>query len=90
MNFLGWFPGMVVNLHPVEQGSFPSTADTIGANNALVGLAVDEHANRLIAVCAIDNLVKGTGGAAIQSMNIALGLAEDSGLGDIALGATKN
>jgi N-acetyl-gamma-glutamyl-phosphate reductase len=73
-----------------EQGSFPSTADTIGANNALVGLAVDEHANRLIAVCAIDNLVKGTGGAAIQSMNIALGLAEDSGLGDIALGATKN
>lgn len=70
-------------------GSFPSTADTIGENNALIGLAVDEHANRLVAVCAIDNLVKGTGGAAIQSMNIALGIDEHTGLGDIALGSSK-
>jgi len=48
-------------------------------------LAIDEHANRLVAVCAIDNLVKGTGGAAIQSMNIALGLAENTGLTAISL-----
>ena len=66
-------------------GEFPSTADTIGANNALIGLAVDEHANRLVSVCAIDNLVKGTGGAAIQSMNIALGLPEQTGLESISL-----
>ena len=73
-------------------GEFPSTADTIGANNALIGLAVDEHANRLVSVCAIDNLVKGTGGAAIQSMNIALGLPEQTGLESISLsknGASK-
>jgi N-acetyl-gamma-glutamyl-phosphate reductase len=69
-----------------EVGQFPSTADTIGANKALIGIAIDEHANRLVAVCAIDNLVKGTGGAAIQSMNIALGLPENTGLTEIALG----
>jgi N-acetyl-gamma-glutamyl-phosphate reductase len=68
-----------------EPGSFPSTAETIGDNFALIGLAVDTHANRLVSVCAIDNLVKGTGGAAIQSMNIALGLAENTGLKNISL-----
>jgi len=68
-----------------EQGSFPSTAETIGENFALIGLAVDSHANRLISVCSIDNLVKGTAGAAIQSMNIALGLPEQTGLGNISL-----
>ena len=73
-----------------EAGEFPSTAETIGANKALIGLAVDEHANRLVAICAIDNLVKGTGGAAIQSMNIALGLAEGTGLDAIALGKNRN
>lgn len=66
-------------------GEFPTTAQTIGANFALVGLALDEHASRLVSVCAIDNLVKGTGGAAIQSMNIALGLPESTGLDDISL-----
>jgi N-acetyl-gamma-glutamyl-phosphate reductase len=68
-----------------QSGSFPSTADTIGDNFALIGLAVDSHANRLVSVCAIDNLVKGTGGAAIQSMNIALGLPENTGLNNISL-----
>ncbi len=69
----------------LPQGHFPSTADTIGENFAITGIAVDEHANRLVAVCAIDNLVKGTGGAAIQSMNIALGLPEATGLDNISL-----
>lgn len=76
----------------LENGMFPSTADTIGENYALVGIAVDEHANRLVTICAIDNLVKGTGGAAIQSMNLALGLPEDTGLSGISLaqkGASK-
>ena len=72
------------------EGQFPSTADTIGENKALIGLAVDEHANRLVSICAIDNLVKGTGGAAIQSMNIALGIAEGTGLDAIALGKNSN
>lgn len=66
-------------------GEFPSTVDTIGNNKAVIGLAIDEHANRLVSVCAIDNLVKGTAGAAIQSMNLALGLEETMGLTQIGL-----
>jgi N-acetyl-gamma-glutamyl-phosphate reductase len=61
-------------------GEFPKTADVLGANTAIIGLGIDEAAGRLVAVSAIDNLVKGTAGAAIQSMNIALGLPEATGL----------
>lgn len=67
-----------VNLLPV--GQFPRTADVIGANTALLGLAVDRAANRVTVIAAVDNLVKGTAGAAVQSMNIALGLPEDRAL----------
>jgi N-acetyl-gamma-glutamyl-phosphate reductase len=61
-------------------GQFPRTADVLGANTALIGLAIDRAANRVVVVTAVDNLVKGTAGAAIQSMNIALGLPEATGL----------
>ncbi|MCR2813353.1 N-acetyl-gamma-glutamyl-phosphate reductase [Microbacterium sp. zg.Y1090] len=61
-------------------GTFPRTADVVGANTALLGLAIDRAANRVVVVAAVDNLVKGTAGAAIQSMNIALGLPEATGL----------
>lgn len=61
-------------------GSFPRTADTLGANTCLIGLAVDEAAGRVVIVAALDNLAKGTAGAAIQSANIALGLEESTGL----------
>ncbi|MBO0981395.1 N-acetyl-gamma-glutamyl-phosphate reductase [Microbacterium sp. SD291] len=60
----------------LPEGHFPRTADVIGANTALIGLAIDRAANRVTVVTAVDNLVKGTAGAAIQSMNIALGLPE--------------
>ena len=43
-------------------------------------LAVDEAAGTLVAIAAIDNLVKGTAGAAVQSMNLALGWPETEGL----------
>lgn len=61
-------------------GEFPRTADVVGANTALMGLAIDRPANRVVVVTAVDNLVKGTAGAAVQSMNIALGLPEATGL----------
>ncbi|WES65777.1 N-acetyl-gamma-glutamyl-phosphate reductase [Microbacter sp. GSS18] len=64
----------------LPEGQFPRTADVVGANTALVGLAVDRAANRVVVVTAVDNLVKGTAGAAVQSMNIALGLPEGTGL----------
>ena len=68
-------------VHLLPDGEFPRTADTIGANTALIGLAVDEAADRVVVVTALDNLVKGTAGAAVQSANIALGLPETTGLG---------
>ena len=58
----------------------PTTAATVGANTALIQVAVDERAGNVIAVCALDNLVKGTAGAAIQSANLAPGLPETLGL----------
>ncbi|WP_336501799.1 N-acetyl-gamma-glutamyl-phosphate reductase [Microbacterium paraoxydans] len=64
----------------LPEGSFPRTADVLGANTALVGLAIDRAANRVTVVTAVDNLVKGTAGAAVQSMNIALGLPETRAL----------
>jgi len=61
-------------------GSFPRTADVLGSNTLSIGLAVDESVNRVIVVAAIDNLVKGTAGAAVQSMNIVFGFDETLGL----------
>ncbi|MBX0299912.1 N-acetyl-gamma-glutamyl-phosphate reductase [Cryobacterium sp. 1639] len=67
-------------VHVLPSGQFPRTADVLGANTALIGLAIDEAAGRVVTVTAVDNLVKGTAGAAIQSANIALGLPETRGL----------
>ncbi|MBZ2199732.1 N-acetyl-gamma-glutamyl-phosphate reductase [Occultella gossypii] len=67
-------------VHLLPEGQWPSTAATVGANTALVQVAVDSRAGRVVTVCAIDNLVKGTAGAAVQSMNLALGLPETMGL----------
>ncbi len=64
----------------LPEGQFPRTADVLGANTALMGLAVDRAANRVVVVAAVDNLAKGTAGAAVQSMNIALGLDEATAL----------
>jgi N-acetyl-gamma-glutamyl-phosphate reductase len=69
----------------LPEGRWPSTAMTLGANTALVQVAVDERAGRVVAICALDNLVKGTAGAAIQSLNLALGLPEDTGLTTIGV-----
>ncbi|GAA4851987.1 N-acetyl-gamma-glutamyl-phosphate reductase [Luteimicrobium xylanilyticum] len=64
----------------LPEGQWPTTAMTLGANTALVQVAFDERAGRVVMVTAIDNLVKGTAGAAVQSMNIALGLPQTLGL----------
>lgn len=64
----------------LPEGDWPASGATTGANTALVQVAVDEAAGRVVAVCALDNLVKGTAGAAVQSLNLALGLPERTGL----------
>ncbi|MGC0420462.1 N-acetyl-gamma-glutamyl-phosphate reductase [Embleya sp. AB8] len=67
-------------VHLLAQGQWPATAMVYGANTAVLQVTVDERAGRVVVVGAIDNLAKGTAGGAIQSTNIALGLAEDLGL----------
>lgn len=64
----------------LPEGRWPSTSMTLGANTALLQLAVDADSGRLVVVAAIDNLTKGTAGAAVQCMNLALGLPETTGL----------
>lgn len=61
-------------------GEWPRSGDVTGSNRAAVGVGIDARAGRLVALCAIDNLGKGTAGAAIQSVNLALGLDEALGL----------
>lgn len=61
-------------------GQWPTTAQTLGANTAAIQVAFDARARRVVTVTAIDNLVKGTAGGALQSLNIALGLPEATGL----------
>lgn len=58
----------------------PDPRALVGSNHADVGFAVDEASGRIVALAAIDNLVKGAAGSAVQSMNIALGLPERQGL----------
>jgi len=67
-------------LRLLPEGSWPATAMTLGANTAVMQVALDERVNRIVAVIAIDNLTKGTAGGAIQSANLALGLPEELGL----------
>ncbi|MCA5893096.1 N-acetyl-gamma-glutamyl-phosphate reductase [Isoptericola sp. NEAU-Y5] len=64
----------------LPEGQWPATAATLGANTALVQVTLDAAAGRVVAVTAIDNLVKGTAGQAVQAMNLALGLPETAGL----------
>ena len=72
-------------VHLLPEGRWPTTAATVGANTALVQVAVDARAGRVVTVTAIDNLVKGTAGAAVQSMNLALGLPETLGLSTVGV-----
>ncbi|BBX61270.1 N-acetyl-gamma-glutamyl-phosphate reductase [Mycobacterium saskatchewanense] len=67
-------------IHLMPEGQLPRTGAVIGSNAAHIAVAVDEAAETFVAIVAIDNLVKGTGGAAVQSMNLALGWPETEGL----------
>lgn len=67
-------------VHLLPEGQWPTTAAVLGANTAHIQVTVDEAAGRVVAVAAIDNLTKGTAGAAVQSANLALGLPETLGL----------
>ena len=67
-------------IYLLPEGRLPATGSVIGSNAAQLAVAVDADAGVMVAVCVIDNLVKGTAGAAVQSMNLALGWPETDGL----------
>lgn len=69
----------------LPEGQWPATASVQGSNAVQVQVALDATAGRIIAISAIDNLTKGTAGGAVQSMNIALGLDETTGLSTIGV-----
>jgi N-acetyl-gamma-glutamyl-phosphate reductase len=64
----------------LPEGQLPASGSVIGSNAAQLAVAVDADAGVMVAICVIDNLVKGTAGAAVQSMNLALGWPETEGL----------
>ncbi|MGW5198944.1 N-acetyl-gamma-glutamyl-phosphate reductase [Streptomyces spiralis] len=72
-------------VHLLPEGQWPATASVYGSNAAQIQVAYDPAAHRVIAISAIDNLTKGTAGGAVQSMNIALGLDESTGLSTIGV-----
>ncbi|MEU0224971.1 N-acetyl-gamma-glutamyl-phosphate reductase [Streptomyces sp. NPDC006284] len=72
-------------VHLLPEGQWPATASVFGSNAVQVQVAYDAAAGRIIAISAIDNLVKGTAGGAVQSMNLALGLDETTGLTTIGV-----
>lgn len=67
------------------EGVWPSTAAVLGSNSVHLQVTADADAGRLVVVTAVDNLTKGTAGAAIQSVNLALGLPETLGLPTLGL-----
>ncbi|MFB7934544.1 MULTISPECIES: N-acetyl-gamma-glutamyl-phosphate reductase [Streptomyces] len=69
----------------LPEGQWPATASVYGSNAVQVQVAYDAAAGRIIVISAIDNLTKGTAGGAVQSMNIALGLDEATGLTTIGV-----
>jgi N-acetyl-gamma-glutamyl-phosphate reductase len=67
-------------VHLLPEGRWPTTGATFGSNAAHLQVAADTHAGRAIVVCALDNLVKGAAGQAIQIANLMLSLPETAGL----------
>ena len=67
-------------VHVLPTGSWPATASTIGSNSVHLQVAADDHAGRAVVVAALDNLVKGAAGQALQNANLVLGLEETAGL----------
>lgn len=78
-NFFGECPFVRV----LETPHFPETRLVRGSNFIDIALKMDERTGRLVVISALDNLIKGAAGQAVQNMNIMLGLPEDTGLGQL-------
>lgn len=69
----------------LDVGKFPNVKNVRGTNICEIGIIVNKRTGTLIIVTAIDNLVKGASGQAVQNMNIMMGFPETLGLDSIAL-----
>jgi N-acetyl-gamma-glutamyl-phosphate reductase len=72
-------PFVVVSENP------PSTKATLGSNTAHLTARADDRTGWVVSLCAIDNLVKGASGQAVQCANLALGLPETAGLSAVGM-----
>ena len=75
---------LFVDLLPL--GQMPRTAGVTGSNMVAIQVGIDEHTNRLVISVAIDNLVKGAAGQALQNANLMCGFDETLGLTQLGLG----
>ena len=72
-------------VHVLPPGIMPQTRHVRGSNMTFIGVAKDRVAGRAIIGAALDNLVKGASGQAVQNMNLMLGFPEAMGLEQVAL-----
>src|SRR5471032_1520545 len=72
-------------VHVLPFGTTPQTRHVRGSNMTFIGAAADRVPGRAIVISALDNLVKGASGQAVQNMNLMLGYPEATGLEQIAL-----
>ena len=72
-------------VHVLPFGETPQTRHVRGSNMTFIGVAKDRQPGRTIVIAALDNLVKGASGQAVQNMNLMLGFPETEGLDQIAL-----
>src|SRR5262245_58210622 len=72
-------------VHVLPFGQVPQTRHVRGPNMTYIGVAADRVEGRAIVISAVDNLVKGAAGQAVQNMNMMLGYSENTGLEQVAL-----
>ncbi len=78
---LGWYGEDYAGCRFVEaREAYPQVSHVAHTNRVRLSAAVDERAGKLLLFAALDNLLKGASGAAVQNMNLALGYPEDLGL----------
>ena len=72
-------------MHVLPFGETPQTRHVRGSNMTFIGVAKDRQPGRAIVISALDNLVKGASGQAIQNMNLIMGWPETTGIDQVAL-----
>jgi N-acetyl-gamma-glutamyl-phosphate reductase len=82
---LGRFYAAEPFVHVLPFGEMPQTRHVRGSNMTFIGVAKDRIAGRVIIGSALDNLVKGAAGQAVQNMNVMLGFPETMGIEQVAL-----